>query len=347
MKKSKPKQEATVVPPMAAVVGRNLGADVEVPRVMVTSHCYRGIPDATVAAEEKPKKKSGKPSTGKKVAEALESLTPEQQQEYRAAFEHEDWPTVYRLAPFLKVRDKARRELHHQLYNLCLTPSGVQPTPSAPEQPAPPEAEKEVAEAPKPEAKKKAAATKKKGAKKFVVGSVTWYEICIWADAFSNTGRGFYWRDDKTGESGNFDIKEHTPSGDTFQVQVKHKHPKPPEALIAAIRAQLEKPDAAAPAPEPKAKKSEKKKAEAEPEKAHGSMSALDAAAVVLKEADGSLPPAEIYARMDKQGYWKTDAKFPVPGVRKSLNRDIVTHGVHSRFCKDKNTRGYFRLSKK
>ena len=255
MKKSKPKQEATVVPPMAAVVGRNLGADVEVPRVMVTSHCYRGIPDATVAAEEKPKKKSGKPPSGKKVAEALESLTPEQQQEYRAAFEHEDWPTVYRLAPFLKVRDKARRELHHQLYNLCLTPSGVQPTPSAPEQPAPPEAEKEVAEAPKPEAKKKAAA--------------------------------------------------------------------------------------------PKVKKVEKKKVEAEPEKAHGSMSALDAAAVVLKEANGSLPPAEIYARMDKQGYWKTDAKFPVPGVRKSLNRDIVTHGVHSRFCKDKNTRGYFRLSKK
>ena len=72
-------------------------------------------------------------------------------------------------------------------------------------------------------------------------------------------------------------------------------------------------------------------------------MEALDAAAVVLKDADGPLPYREITERMLARKLWTTAGKTPWATVSARINGDIKNLGAASRFVRA--ARGRFALN--
>ncbi len=72
-------------------------------------------------------------------------------------------------------------------------------------------------------------------------------------------------------------------------------------------------------------------------------MNALDAAAEVLKEAEGSLHYREITRRIIDQGLWVTSGQTPWNTVIARLGTDVRDHGVASRFTR--TAPGHFALN--
>lgn len=72
-------------------------------------------------------------------------------------------------------------------------------------------------------------------------------------------------------------------------------------------------------------------------------MNTLDAAAVVLKEAQGPLHYREITARMLDQGLWATSGQTPWNTVMARLGTDVRDRGLASRFTR--TTPGHFALN--
>ncbi len=78
--------------------------------------------------------------------------------------------------------------------------------------------------------------------------------------------------------------------------------------------------------------------------KAERKMSALDAAAKILAEAEIPLNTKMIVERMVAQGLWTTSGKTPSATLYSSLIREIAAKGEQSRF--KKTDRGLFTLRK-
>ena len=72
-------------------------------------------------------------------------------------------------------------------------------------------------------------------------------------------------------------------------------------------------------------------------------MRAIDAAAVVLAEADAPLHYSEITGRMLAKGLWNSGGKTPKATVNARLAVDIRDHGAASRFVRV--SRGRFALN--
>jgi hypothetical protein len=71
-------------------------------------------------------------------------------------------------------------------------------------------------------------------------------------------------------------------------------------------------------------------------------MSALDAAAEVLKAAGGPMRCKEMVAAMRDKGLWQSDAPTPAATLSSALLREITAKGVKARFRKA--DRGLFEL---
>ena len=94
------------------------------------------------------------------------------------------------------------------------------------------------------------------------------------------------------------------------------------------------------------AKKAQGKRAPAKTAgKAKAKMSALDAAAKVLVEADEPLNSKELIERMAKKGYWKSPAgKTPHATLYAAITREVNAKGAEARF--KKVDRGKFSLNR-
>lgn len=73
-------------------------------------------------------------------------------------------------------------------------------------------------------------------------------------------------------------------------------------------------------------------------------LSALDAAAQVLAEADAPMNTVTLIEQMIAQGLWSTRGKTPAATLYSSIIREIATKGEQSRFLK--TDRGLFVLRK-
>jgi hypothetical protein len=90
----------------------------------------------------------------------------------------------------------------------------------------------------------------------------------------------------------------------------------------------------------PKAEKAPKEKPAKE--KAPRPMSALDAAAAVLKAKGEPMRCAELIGEMKQRGLWESNAPTPAATLSSALLREITTKGADSRF--EKADRGLFAL---
>ena len=90
--------------------------------------------------------------------------------------------------------------------------------------------------------------------------------------------------------------------------------------------------------------KAETKETASKLKRKDGKMSALDAAAQVLAEADEPLGCQEIVKRMLDQGLWSTNGKTPAATIYAAVIREIAKKGDASRFRK--TDRGKFTLAK-
>jgi hypothetical protein len=97
-------------------------------------------------------------------------------------------------------------------------------------------------------------------------------------------------------------------------------------------------------APKEKAPKPPREKAPKKPRKEKGpkAMSALDAAAAVLKAKGEPMRCAEMIAAMKEKGLWETNAPTPAATLYSALLREITKKGAPSRF--KKTDRGLFML---
>jgi hypothetical protein len=109
-------------------------------------------------------------------------------------------------------------------------------------------------------------------------------------------------------------------------VAPRAKRPAKAKATAAAATAakEAEKPQDAAP-------------------KAPGKLTCLDAAALVLKEANEPLQCKTMVARMAEQGLWTTTAPTPAATLYSAILREVTVKGASSRF--KKTERGHFGLN--
>jgi hypothetical protein len=88
--------------------------------------------------------------------------------------------------------------------------------------------------------------------------------------------------------------------------------------------------------------KKHKAKAQSEP-KANGKLSAIDAAAKVLTEANQPMNTKQMIAAMAEKGYWTSPGgKTPAATLYSAILREITTNGAEARF--QKTERGKFAV---
>jgi hypothetical protein len=75
-------------------------------------------------------------------------------------------------------------------------------------------------------------------------------------------------------------------------------------------------------------------RAKAEPIVRARQLSALDAAAAVLRQAREPLNCVQIVERMLAQSLWRTTGKTPAATLSAAIQREIRAKGESSRFCK-------------
>ena len=125
--------------------------------------------------------------------------------------------------------------------------------------------------------------------------------------------------------------KKVTKPGAAQTVEVQPETTPPTE-----VQPEAAKPEAA----QPKAKAAKVKPAK----KTDGKMSALDAAAKVLGEANAPMTTKEMIEAMAAKGYWTSkNGQTPAATLYSAILREVTTKGAESRF--QKTDRGHFALS--
>ncbi|MBA3935851.1 MAG: winged helix-turn-helix domain-containing protein [Planctomycetes bacterium] len=95
--------------------------------------------------------------------------------------------------------------------------------------------------------------------------------------------------------------------------------PKPEAAVVPAVELQAAVPPAAGPDA---------------PAGASKTLSGLDAAAIVLREASAPLNAQDLVGLMLERGLWKTEGKTPAATIYAAMIREIRSKGSTSRFLK-------------